>query len=88
MPAANQLEDVFDHIAGDSRAAAERTVRRIHEAICGTARMPYSARVGRVAGTREIAVAGTPYLVANRIVEKSIYVLAVLHGAQEWPETF
>jgi toxin ParE1/3/4 len=88
MPAANQLGNIFERIADDNRAAAERTVRRIHDAIRRTGGMPHSGRIGRVAGTREIAVSGTPYLVAYRIVERTIHVLAVLHGAQDWPETF
>jgi toxin ParE1/3/4 len=88
MPAANHLANIFDRIADDEPAAAERTIRRIHEVIRRTAGMPYSGRTGRVAGTREIAVSGTPYLVAYRIVDKTIHVLAVLHGAQDWPENF
>lgn len=88
MPAANQLGNIFEHIADDNRVAAERTVRRIHEAIRRTGGMPYSGRVGRVPGTREIVVASTPYVIAYRIVEKTIHVLAVLHGAQDWPQTF
>ena len=88
MPAANQLGSIFDRIADDNRTAAERTVRRIHESIRRTARMPYSGRVGRVAGTREIAVAGTSYLVAYKVVDNSFHVLAILHGAQDWPQTF
>jgi toxin ParE1/3/4 len=87
MPAANQLEDIFDYIAEENPAAAERTVRRIHDAILRTARMPCAGRIGRVPGSREIAVSGTPYLVAYRIVEKSIHVLAVMHGAQGWPQS-
>ena len=50
--------------------------------------MPYAGRIGRVEGTREIYVAGTSYLVAYRIVESTIHVLAILHGAQEWPDSF
>jgi toxin ParE1/3/4 len=88
MPAANQLQDLFDYICEESPAAAERTVRRIHEAILRTARIPRAGRIGRVPGTREIAVSGTPHLVAYRIVENMIHVLAILHGAQNWPETF
>jgi toxin ParE1/3/4 len=87
MPAANQLEDIFDYIAEENPAAAERTVRRIHDAILRTARMPHAGRIGRVQGSREIAISGTPYLVAYRIVEKSVHVLAVMHGAQEWPQS-
>ena len=87
-PAANQLRSIFDHIADDNPAAAGRTVRRIREAILRTARMPYSGRIGRLAGTREITVSGTSYLVAYKTLENMIHVLAILHGAQQWPESF
>jgi plasmid stabilization system protein ParE len=88
MPAANQLRGIFEYIAVDNPVAAYRTVRRIRDAILRTARMPYSGRIGRVNGTREIPVPATPYLVAYRIVEKTVHVLAILHGAQDWPESF
>lgn len=88
MPAANQLQNIFEYIAVENRTVAYRTVRRIREAILLTARMPYSSRIGRTEGTREIAVSGTSYLVAYRIVENMIHVLAVMHGAQKWPESF
>jgi addiction module RelE/StbE family toxin len=88
MPAANQLQNIFEYIAIENKAAAYRTVRRIREAILLTARMPYSGRIGRAEGTREITVSGTSYLVAYRIVENMIHVLAVMHGAQKWPESF
>jgi toxin ParE1/3/4 len=88
MPAANQLEGIFDYISDDNPAAAERIVRRIHDSISRAARMPKAGRTGRAAGTREIAVSGTPYLVAYLILEDSMHVLAILHGAQRWPKSF
>ena len=88
LPAANQLQSIFEYIAANNRAAAYRTVRRIREAILLTARLPNSGRIGRTKGTREITVSGTSYLVAYKIVENMIHVLAILHGAQEWPESF
>jgi addiction module RelE/StbE family toxin len=88
IPAANQLRSIFEYIAADNEAAAAHTVQRIRQAVLRTAGMPYAGRVGRVEGTREISVARTPYLVAYRIVDASIHVLAILHGAQEWPESF
>jgi toxin ParE1/3/4 len=50
--------------------------------------MPHSGRIGRVDGTREVTVPGTFYLIAYRIVEESVHVLAVFHGAQKWPDSF
>jgi toxin ParE1/3/4 len=88
LPAANQLREIFDYIPAGNPPAAARMVRRIRNSIQQTARMPNAGRIGRVAGTREVVVPGTPYLVAYRVLEDMIQVLAILHGAQEWPESF
>jgi len=40
---------------------------------------------GRVAGTRELVVVGTPYIVVYRIEPAAVVILRVLHGAQRWP---
>ncbi|MGA2571480.1 MAG: type II toxin-antitoxin system RelE/ParE family toxin [Terracidiphilus sp.] len=88
LPAVDQLREIFDYIAADHPAAALRTVERIRNAIRQSARMPYAGRIGRVAGTREIVVPGTSYIVAYRVQADAIHVLAVLHGARKWPESF
>jgi toxin ParE1/3/4 len=82
-PAVNQLHQVF----ANSAAAADRTVRKIREATIRAARMPYSGRTGRIVETREISVPGTSYLVGYKIIDRSFHVLAIFHGAQQWPET-
>ena len=48
---------------------------------------PAMGRPGRVAGTRELVVVGTPYIVVYRIEAAAVLVLRVLHGAQRWPPT-
>lgn len=83
VPAANQLQEIFNYIAAGNLPAAGRTVRRIRTAVQQTARMPNAGRIGRVTGTREMVVAGTNYLVVYRVLDGMIQVLAVLHGAQE-----
>ncbi|MGA9669395.1 MAG: type II toxin-antitoxin system RelE/ParE family toxin [Terracidiphilus sp.] len=87
-PAVNQLRNIFDYMAADSPRAATRVVGRIREVVRQTGRMPNVGRIGRVEGTREIVVSGTPYLVVYWVVEKTIHVLAIFHGAQKWPESF
>ena len=57
----------------------------IHAAVGRLADYPAIARPGRVAGTRELAVIGTPYIVIYRIEATAIVVLRVLHAAQRWP---
>jgi toxin ParE1/3/4 len=46
---------------------------------------PAMARPGRVAGSRELVVVGTPYIVVYRIEVAAVVILRVLHGAQRWP---
>ena len=86
-PAVEQLQGIFEYIAADQAEAALRIVRRIRASILRAVQLPNSGRVGRVKGTREIAVPGTPYLVAYRVAGESIHVLAILHGAQAWPQS-
>jgi toxin ParE1/3/4 len=57
----------------------------IHAAVGRLADTPALARPGRVAGTRELVVVGTPYIVVYRIEAPAVVVLRVLHGAQRWP---
>ncbi len=57
----------------------------IHAAVSRLADHPAMARLGRVAGTRELVVVGTPYIVVYRIEASAVVILRVLHGAQRWP---
>jgi toxin ParE1/3/4 len=88
-PAAEQLQEIFLYIAPHDRAAAARTVRRIADAARDTLlASPHAGRPGRVAGTRELVVTGTPYIVAYAVREARIDILAVIHGARKWPAQF
>jgi toxin ParE1/3/4 len=49
---------------------------------------PSSGRIGRVNGTRELVLIGTPYIAVYRIEGDQVIVLAVKHAAQEWPKSF
>jgi toxin ParE1/3/4 len=46
---------------------------------------PEIGRPGRVRGTREFVIAGTPYLPAYRFAGDVVTVLRLLHGARRWP---
>jgi len=47
-----------------------------------------AGREGRVAGTRELVIRGTPFIVGYRIEKKEVWILAVMHAARKWPEEF
>ena len=76
------------HIAHDNPPAADKQVEIVVTTVAGLARFPETGRPGRRAGTRELVVGRTPYLVAYRVRGDVIDVLRVLHGRQKWPEAF
>ncbi|MGI9016714.1 MAG: type II toxin-antitoxin system RelE/ParE family toxin [Euzebya sp.] len=52
----------------------------IFSAIDRLANHPAMARPGRVAGTRELVVLGTPYVVVYRIEANAVVIMRILHG--------
>ncbi len=86
--ALDSLERARSYIAEDNPAAAQRFYRRILSAVRNLADMPAMGRPGRVEGTRELVVSGTPYIVAYTVLDEQIDIIAVQHGAQKWPDRF
>ena len=87
-PALRDLEEIGDFIARDDAAAAAKTVATILDHAEALARHPHLGRAGRIAGTRELVVAHTPFVVPYRVVGDDVQILAVFHGARQWPERF
>jgi toxin ParE1/3/4 len=71
---------------GNNPAAAVLIDERIVAAARRLLYFPASGRVGRITGTRELVINGTPYVAAYAVTEATVRILGVLHGAQEWPE--
>ena len=77
---------IYDHIEADSPRAAIAVDDRLAERIAGLLAFPLAGRPGRVEGTRELVVVGTPYVVIYSVTDDLIRILRILHGAQRWPE--
>lgn len=85
--ATRQLDQAHDFIAlASGEEIASRITLQIAASVQQLATFPMSGRAGRVAGTRELVIAHTPFLVAYTVKKARIVVLAVYHGAQQWPE--
>jgi toxin ParE1/3/4 len=87
-PASHDLEAIGDYIAETSPPAATRTKRLIVERVRQLARHPHLGRPGRASNTRELVVPGSPYIVVYQVADDRIEIVAVFHGAREWPESF
>ena len=84
----NNLDALAEYISRDNPAAAERTVAAIRTAVEGLQRFPSSGRPGRISGTRELVVSGTPYIVPYRVRDDVVQLIRVFHAARKWPSHF
>jgi toxin ParE1/3/4 len=83
--AIEHLAHLRAHIARDNPNAANRVAGTLLDAVERLADLPNLGRAGRVAGTRELVVPGTPYVIPYRLRGDRLEVLAVFHGRQKWP---
>lgn len=83
-----RLEDIYERIAADNPDAAPRVIEQIRIAVERLQEFPMIGRPGRVEGTRELVVAGTPYIVPYRVKAEIVQIITVLHSAQRWPDRF
>ena len=82
------LDAEAEYIAQDNPAAAARVVQKILRAVDLLKENPAMGRAGRVAGTRELVVAETPYVIPYRVRGDAVEILRVFHAARKWPEGF
>lgn len=85
--AARDLESVHEYVSEDSPTRADALVDRILSGVEVLERYPQIGRVGRVEGTRELVIGGTPFVVVYRVRHEQIEILSVLHAARKWPES-
>lgn len=82
------LDEVYAFISRDKPEAAGKTVRRILDAAQILADNPGAGRPGRVAGTRELIIADTPFILPYRVKNNVVEILRVLHSSRKWPRKF
>ena len=83
--AVDHLTHLRSHIARDDPKAATRVAGSLLEAVGRLAELPNLGRPGRVAGTRELVVPGTPHVIPYRVRGDRLEVIAVFHTRQKWP---
>ena len=83
--AIGHLSGLREYIARDRPNAAARIGSILLTTIAGLAKFPNVGRPGRIPGTREFVVPGTPYVVPYRVKGDRIEVIAIFHGRQQWP---
>jgi toxin ParE1/3/4 len=88
QPARQDLRDIFTYIAEDNPKAARTLLNEIKERAILLQDNPLIGRLGRIEETRELVLTGTSFILPYRVKDLQIQILAVLHGAKQWPENF
>jgi addiction module RelE/StbE family toxin len=86
--ALSDRDAIFTYVEAESPHAAISIDERIAAAARRLIEFPESGRPGRVPGTRELVIPGTPYVAAYTVTKTNVRILRVLHGAQIWPDEF
>ncbi|MDR3721600.1 MAG: type II toxin-antitoxin system RelE/ParE family toxin [Candidatus Acidoferrales bacterium] len=79
------LTELVTYIAEDSPDAAYRILDEVRRQTGMLASHADIGRLGRVGGTRELVITGTPYIAAYRVSRNLVTILRLLHGARRWP---
>ena len=86
--AEEDLAEIVRYIAAESPRAAYEIHDRIREAVTLLVAHAHLGRAGRVKGTRELVISGTPFVAAYQVTKSAVFILRVLHGARKWPDKF
>jgi len=84
-PAAKQDRvEILDYIAADSPVAAYRMDMLFSEATHRLATFPHMGKTGTIESTREL-LPHRSYRLVYEIGEDTVWVLALVHTARQWP---
>ncbi|MHB8622973.1 MAG: type II toxin-antitoxin system RelE/ParE family toxin [Sulfuricaulis sp.] len=83
--ALQDLHDAGEYVAQNNLPSAAEIGQRVLEAVEYLGQHPALGRAGRVRGTRELVISGTPFIVVYRVQFDMVQVLRVMHHARKWP---
>jgi addiction module RelE/StbE family toxin len=83
--AANDLEHIADYLLTHAPDRAPELVRAVYDAPSALLTFPNRGRPGKKEGTLELVLTPLPYIVVYRVRGDVIFVVRILHGAQQWP---
>lgn len=80
------MDRAYDYVARENAGAAERLIETIYSATLKLKDYPHIGKEGREPETRELVIPATPYFVSYKVHEDTVEIVAVIHGARQWPD--
>ena len=86
--ALRDLSSAFEYLAEKDPSAPPLILPRIEKSLTALLAHPYIGRAGRVPRTRELIIAGTSFIIPYRITSETLELVAFMHTARRWPDSF
>lgn len=83
--AAADLERIAGYLLAHAPERAAGLLRTLYDAPGSLLTFPKRGRPGKKEGTRELVMSPLPYIVVCTVRGDVIFVVRILHGAQQWP---
>jgi toxin ParE1/3/4 len=83
--AADDLQRIADYLLIHAPGRAPELLRVIYDAPSTLLTFPNRGRPGKREGTRELVLTPLPYIVVYKVLGDVIFVVRILHSAQQWP---
>jgi toxin ParE1/3/4 len=83
--AADDLQRIADYLLIHAPGRAPELLRVIYDAPSTLLTFPHRGRPGKREGTRELVLTPLPYIVVYKVLGDVIFVVRILHSAQQWP---
>lgn len=81
--AKRDLEAIVNYIAQDNPVAAAKVFDAVSAVAARLADFPEMGHAGRLPDTRELVVAGLPYVIVYHVARDVVTIIAVFHGARD-----
>lgn len=77
-------DDIWEYIANDNALAAVSMDELFSDAAAKLADYPFMGRAGQISGTREL-IPHESYRLVYEVDGKTVWVLALINAARQWP---
>ena len=79
------VDRITDYIAEHNPFAAIKMRDEIEMRVTLLKTFPVGWKIGRIKDSREMVLAGTPYIAVYEVEGRNITIIRILHSSQKWP---
>lgn len=81
----SDLEEIASFLQRSSVTAAQRVASEIVASAETLSAFPHRGRLAATPGTRELVLKNVGYILTYEVLGDAVFILAIRHGAQEYP---